>query len=151
MKKLVVLMLTFVMIFSTVAFAGVEEVNLSEMSLDELVSLRTQITAEINSRLEGNGEPFYPGLYEVGKDIKPGSYIITNLTPEEEDSVDTWMDYYIGHYDDEKDDIVIDLHMYVHAGTSNMFTLEEGQVFKLYSDKSKATLEVVEQKPSWAP
>lgn len=74
MKRILSLALGILMLFSVSAIG--EEIDTSSMSLDELVSLRTQIQNEITNRLFASSSVINSGVYLVGKDIKAGQYEI---------------------------------------------------------------------------
>lgn len=73
MKKFVVCLIMMVVLCLNLAIA--ESVDLSSMTIDELVSLQQKITVEMFDRfglLQTNR--IGRGCYVVGKDIKPGYY-----------------------------------------------------------------------------
>ena len=54
-----------------------EDLDFTQMTIDELVELRQLINAEINSRMKGSDSAFPPFDYKVGKHIPAGVYMIT--------------------------------------------------------------------------
>lgn len=72
MKKLFAVCL-LMMLVSTVAFA---EVDLSAMSFDELAALRDQCQMEMMNRDEWQEVTVPQGVYEIGKQIPAGTWII---------------------------------------------------------------------------
>lgn len=77
MKKLVSVLLVLVLLCYTTALS--ESLDPKQLSLDELIEMRKQITAEINERLAGTDGVFYPSEYTVGKHIPAGCYLITGV------------------------------------------------------------------------
>ncbi len=77
MKKAMVILLCFTLLFSTVstAFAA----KLSEYSYEELIKLRLRIDQEIMSRPEWKEVTVPAGRYTVGEDIPEGVYSIRLL------------------------------------------------------------------------
>lgn len=75
MKKLIAIILAAILLFATPVLA--EGIDLSTMTIDELVVLRTRINAEINGRMSGSDNAFPPFDYKVGKHIPAGVYMIT--------------------------------------------------------------------------
>lgn len=73
MKKLFLLILTMAMLLSIPVYA--DEIDLDVLSNDELVLLRSQVQAELNSRGFDTDSMIYPGVYVTGQDIKAGQYI----------------------------------------------------------------------------
>lgn len=72
MRKLV---LFIVSLFLISASAVSEEIDLSAMSMTELIDLDLRIEQELQSRDFTDGQYLYQGTYEVGRDIEPGRYI----------------------------------------------------------------------------
>lgn len=75
MRKLTIVILSFLLAFSGSAFA--EGIDMEAMSTDELLALREQLSAEINERLGDDNALIGDGVYVAGVDIKPGMYQIT--------------------------------------------------------------------------
>ena len=149
MKKLVGVVITVVLLLAISGTCMAEEIDLQSMTLDDLVTLRNQITSEIMSRM-GEEEPFYSGKYTAGVDIKEGSYTIKNLTPESEDDVDTWIACTVRAKADDSGDQEVVLDQYIHAGTAITVNLTEGMTMNIRSSKSQMSI-VVNERPSWAP
>lgn len=74
MKKFLALFLAMMMLVITSALA--EDLDLTQMTIDELAALRTRINAEINERMVGSDSAFPPYDYQVGKHIPAGMYMI---------------------------------------------------------------------------
>lgn len=149
MKKFTGVLLALLITVSCTGFCIAAENDLSAMTIDELVTLRNQITAEIISRIP-DAEPFYSGKYTAGVDIKEGSYTITNLTPESEDGVDTWIACTVRAKADESEEGEVVMDQYIHAGTAVMINLTEGMTMNIRSSKSQMSI-TINEKPSWAP
>ena len=71
MRRLIALLLT-VMMISTAAFAS--EIDISGMTDEELISLKTSIEDELAVRGATDGDVMLEGAYEVGVDIAAGKY-----------------------------------------------------------------------------
>jgi len=149
MKKMCGIVVAIVMIITISGSSMAADADLKSMSLDELVTLRNQITAEIFSRIP-DAEPFYSGKYTAGVDIKEGCYTITNLTPESEDGVDTWIACTVRDKADESGEEEIVMDQYIHAGTAVTVNLTEGMSMNIRSSKSQMSI-TVNERPSWAP
>lgn len=142
MKKFLAVLIVFVISFVGVAFAGVEDINLSEMSLDELIALRSAITEEISARL-GDAGTIDLGLYEVGKDIKAASFEVTGLKDAEDTS-------YVIIFDNREDldaTKALQIH-YLDAEQSAIINLKEGQWLRI---NNYGPISIQEIKPSFAP
>ena len=75
MKRIVSLLLVFLFLAGSVASA--EAFDFTAMTTDQLLALREQLNAEINTRIGDDMNLIGDGIYVVGKDIKPGMYRIT--------------------------------------------------------------------------
>ena len=73
MKKMAVLFLALILIFPA---ARAEDIPISSLSTDELISLRDRINDELSLRLKDGTSAIYSGDYVVGQDIKAGQYIL---------------------------------------------------------------------------
>ena len=73
MKRVLIVIMLLMLLFST---ALSEELNLSVISLDELVTLRRSIDAEILNRIGSDSSSIYSGTYIVGENISAGKYSI---------------------------------------------------------------------------
>lgn len=136
MKKLVCLVLVLVMTFG-VALA--DTIDLSGMSIDELVSLRAQVYEAIYAKL-GNAEYsiFPEGTYVAGKTIKPGTYDIVVL-----EFVNNKGHVELYGADNEYIDSI-----YSNVGMPIRITLGDGE--KVIMDRCSGLITAVE-KPSWMP
>lgn len=74
LKKMMLLLMT-IMLLTGATFCVAEELDLSQLTFDELTELRTKINLEMQTRPEGeeivlsNG-----GTFIVGRDLQPGTY-----------------------------------------------------------------------------
>ena len=75
MKKIVSLLLVFLMLAGSAAYA--EGTDFSTMTTDELLALREELNTEINARIGDDNALIGDGVYVAGVDIKPGMYQIT--------------------------------------------------------------------------
>lgn len=142
MKKILAVLTIFVISFVGVTFAGVEQMDLSSYSLDELVSLRNSITEEISARL-GDAGTIDQGLYEVGVDIKAASFEVTGLEGAE--------DYARVIIFDNREQLDAVKSLQVHeigAGQSAIINLKEGQWLRI---NNYGPIGIQEVKPSYAP
>lgn len=149
MKRAIGLIIAFVLCLSMVTVADPVEIDLSSMTLDELVALRNDISFEISSRVSDQGEPFYPGRYDVGKDIKAGTYVITNVTDDPDNNALNWIECGTATIK-ENGELESSYHEYIKCGSSVMVSLADGMVFLLSTDTGIMTITTME-KPSWAP
>jgi len=84
MKKILAAVIVFVMLFSMVVMAEPAEekgkdagkIDLSVMTLEELISLKNSVMAEISGRTDIDNDIIGIGAYLVGRDIKEGVFTI---------------------------------------------------------------------------
>ena len=80
MKRIPALMIAMLLLCACGLIALAEgETDLSAMTNEELLELRQAIGAELTARgvfAEGQDE-IYPGVYEVGRDIRAGDFLFT--------------------------------------------------------------------------
>ncbi|MBR6569173.1 MAG: hypothetical protein IKK75_01845 [Clostridia bacterium] len=121
-KKLLLLLMTIIVLTSA-TFAVAEELDLSQLTFDELIELRTKITLEMQSRPEAEDIVLGVGEYVVGRDLNPGSYYLIyesgNMAPG-----------YVSVYSDETKSTRI-LRMETETSTYDVYTLSslvEGNV-----------------------
>ena len=146
-KRILALVLVFTIAFAGLTFATVEDLNLSEMTTDELISLKKAIAEELNLRL-GDGDMIYAGTYVGGQDIKSGYYNITNtgdgyLTIYVYDSLESYQAYL-------KDWSSIDgqiSHSECKTGGTLAIKLNDGEL--LYISRGEGIC--APSAPSWAP
>lgn len=78
MKMLVRLFSLMLVVILCVPTVGYAEINLSNYSLDELITLKSQITSEITARTAEKNSVVVPmGEYIIGIDIPAGIYTLT--------------------------------------------------------------------------
>lgn len=134
--KLFIMVVILVMLTSTVLAGGID---LSTLTLDELVNLRNNINTEIYIRGEGEDSEIFTGTYIVGVDILQGTYAVKCLTPELSSNMINVIVY------DKDDDQVswVDIHL----GREGFVSLKDGQTLKLCYGGGT----IREVHPSWAP
>lgn len=74
MKKVTALLLAILLLTIPTALASGD---LSSMTVEQLIQLKTQIETELISRTEGESFGVPPGKYIVGQDIPAGAYKVT--------------------------------------------------------------------------
>lgn len=74
MKKLLAILI-LMMLLVTSAYADI--IDLSSMTVEELIALHEQIDGILQEKFECKLGVFYPGNYVVGRDIKEGQYIFS--------------------------------------------------------------------------
>lgn len=137
MRKIICSVLVFLFAFCTVTTAE-SVIDISTMTIDELISLRDSIDEQIRGILVSDNTMIYAGDYLVGKDIKAGKYVIT-CTREKEDADDGMV---MAIYDDDeaykankgkypygvfRDNAKV--FIVIDEGASAMISLEEGEHF----------------------
>lgn len=137
MKRLIIvfgcmLMLTFP------AFA--ENLDVSDMTSEELIKLRDEISNEFAAR---GVEIFPSGRYVVGRDINPGNYLYTCCKiAESQEYVSIYL--YKDETAEENHDSIL---ARLDSGEEYYMNLTEGMVVLVAN--ATGTLQAV--KPSWAP
>lgn len=138
MKRILVLALVFLMLFSVSALG--EEIDFSAMSLDELVGLRNSITVEINQRIgDYTADTMYQGDYTVGVDITTGVYLLTAITQDAPFSIRLYENA-------NRETIIINEHILI--GNTYYLELKDGMLLDVYNGAATITPST---KPSWAP
>ena len=100
MNKIIALVMTMLML----AFAGVgvaEEVSVDAAavfdftgySYDELIGIREQLDAELQTRPQAGERVLQVGQYVIGKDIAQGVYDLSFVAAEEDDTYTNWYIY----------------------------------------------------------
>lgn len=77
MKRILSSLLMVTMLLSCSVCAFADEIDLSQMSTDELLTLRTKLEQEIQLRTESISCEVFNGDYIVGEHIEPGRYILS--------------------------------------------------------------------------
>ena len=140
MKRFLVLVIGFVLIFSGLVYAGVEDVNISEMSTDEIIELRNSLNEELQERTKAYNDYIYSGKYIVGVDIAPGRYLF-------ETSSGGFAKFAVFENKDSEIDEYSDEFVYVDANTPYNVVLEEGNLF-IILNVDDAT--IPPYSPSWS-
>ena len=133
MRKLVLVLLLVLTVFCNMAYA--EDIDLTSMSLEELVELHKTIDAEIDARI-GCEESLIPsGMYVAGKSINSGSYVISGNDDHYGIDVSTFAsEETYRQAMAEDDDSLILFESYVTEENSAFVKLEDGMV--LYLDET---------------
>lgn len=125
------------------AETSASDLDLTSMSLDDLISLRSEIDAEITTRLSSSASDIiYPGTYIVGTDIKPGTYLFTCVDGEDQSEV--FLDSIGGSADPDAGDI----WEFISPGDTISLPLRDGATLSI--DYAPGTLSI-QPTPSWAP
>lgn len=78
MKRITVLVLAALLLFClTLSSSYAEDIDLSSLSYDELITLQSKLSLEIMQRPEFKAVKVPPGAYKVGVDIPAGKWTIT--------------------------------------------------------------------------
>jgi hypothetical protein len=140
MKRIVAILLLMTIFISS---ASAESIDVSVMSIAELLALREVIDKELEIRIDTNDPSLIgSGQYEVGSMIKPGNYrfvatssgnnyntvLVTILTDEGRTKLDPW-------YQD-----------YVTVGETAVLCLEEGATLIIQNGSGRMTA----FEPTWA-
>ena len=75
---LLALSLVLCVSFTTIASAE-NGADYSDLSLEQLISMRATLDTEIEKRMADLSTKLIPGTYVVGRDVKAGSYILLGL------------------------------------------------------------------------
>ena len=138
MKRFLGIVLVFVFLATPVL---AESDDLSAKSTEELLTLKDSIDRELGTRLGTIGH-IYSGRYVVGKDIKPGRYVLFS-----EEAVGDWK-IYAQIYREESDKVILE-EKYISEGETYAFSLNDGETLFL-KDVELAYLQMLD-KPVWAP
>ena len=112
MKRVVSVLLVLFLLFS--CSVGLAEINLSEMSYDELIALQKELVLEVMSRPEWKEVEVPAGQYTIGVDIPAGWY---SMKPKK-----TWDSVYLRWYPNPDNDY----WDYVRTDDIARFELKEG-------------------------
>lgn len=141
MKRIFAFILSF-LVFLFAASAIAEEMDISSLTLDELIELQGKITSRINEALSASSDVIYMGEYVGGVDIKPGRYLVTGL----EEKFQFGMCLYADTSAMDSDDYLINKGLF--GGETYDLEIEEGMVLEVYRGSAIVTSHA---KPSWAP
>jgi len=151
MKRVFALVFSLLMLFLIPA-ALAEGVDLTPMSLDDLLKLRQSVESEINARLASDVSVIFDGAYQVGKDIKEGSYLITYMSLEKNSYLNVFIfanedDYSRFHNNNESTSIFYE--MLGEPGDNVFVTLETGTILEIQGNSDP--VQIQSMKMSWAP
>ena len=117
-------------------------VDVTSMSLDELVEMRAVISEEINERIGSDSEVINQGNYLVGKDIMAGAYVLTAM--DKSVSIGILRDQKAL---EEKDESALISDLYLTSGESGNIFLESGNVLMI----KDSSAQIRENMASWIP
>ena len=144
-KKIAGTTLVLTMGVSGTALAA--DIDLTGMSLDELVELQNNIVAEIDSRTNDGKDVIPCGVYVVGTDIKEGSF---KLSTDEDNYTDVLVfedeDTYKTYAADHKAVNPL-FSAFVGLSGSTTVNLKTGEVLYIYSGE----MIIEESNASWMP
>ena len=138
MKKFLamILMVMFAVSISITAMSEEVEIDLTSLSLEELIELRDSAAQEICSRIGFSFEDnqIGSGYYLVGEDIKAGQYEFICTTSESRKQISTGEIEYIGQIwilSSGEEETAEELFSYANIpiGQKIMIKLEDGQMF----------------------
>lgn len=141
MKKVLAFLLVCIL-FVTPVFA--EGVDLSSMSVEELIQLHNQIDEILADKFKCELDVIYPGTYVVGRDIKEGRYILNCLKT---GIVNFWIiTFYENEEELENRNSLTNENLRI--GDQVQINLIDGMVVEI--DDGLGTISVVEKQP-WEP
>ena len=79
MKRFHVILCALILSALLLTTAIAESMDYTSLSLEDLITMRNDISDEINRRVASSSDALIPGEYLVGRDIAPGAYTITCL------------------------------------------------------------------------
>ncbi|MDO5539427.1 MAG: hypothetical protein Q4F83_05060 [Eubacteriales bacterium] len=140
-KKLILFVTMATVIFSTNVYAS--EVNLSDMSLEQLIDLRTEINVLIAE--QGGDNIIGQGTYEVGVDIESGTYDIICSKNAQNGFINVETYPSKEDYENNEHREVSQIYYKEEASEAASINLKEGNILKLSGEGIiQATA------PSWA-
>lgn len=129
--------------------AMAEEIDLSGMDLPTLLKLHEQLDAAIQEQVDCllDSNSIFQGVYVVGKDIKPGYYLVTCIVDSEDEGN---FDFFYELYDSEETYTKHNRSMFdrFNAGGSTQLNLQDGMVLRIVN--GTALIQETD-KPAWAP
>ena len=142
MKKIISCFLLLCMLFTVTVSA--EEIDLSNLSLEELVSLHAQVDELLAEKSKCKLDVIYQGYYVVGEDIKAGEYLLTRIDDFDEPF---WIiTIYESKEDEENYNDLSTINLC--EGDNAQLNLKDGMIIDF--TLGYGLLEVIE-KPSWKP
>lgn len=150
-NRIITLSLICLLAFSGAAAA--EGIDLTAMSINELVALHQSVDDEIDARIGCDPSTLAGGVYTAGETIKAGAYAITCTAAYAEDGLCIQM--YANHAQYDECRAVIDVYKddyqlfagHIQPGQSVTVSLSDGMVLVLEGGAGLA--EVIA--PTWAP
>ena len=118
MKRIIALLCSFLVLYSTSALAS--DLDLTSYSIDELLALKGQISEELDNRGYYTEEVIPGGMYGVGLDLSAGTYDF-RIADGDEDSVTIYL--YKGTKENPKQTLV---NMWIVGSAFTRLELEEG-------------------------
>ena len=152
MRKMITLAIVSLLLICGTAHAEIS-IDLTTMSLDELVELHKLLDAEIDARIGGEPSMIAGGVYTAGETIKAGVYVITGATAYAEEGMT--IQVYASHeqyqkcravYASYKDEYRL-LEEHILPGQTVTISLADGMV--LVIDGGLGMAEAFA--PTWAP
>lgn len=142
MKRFIAWILLLVLVMP--AAVAEADFDFTGYSYDQLIDIREQLDAEIDTRPEAGARTLQPGQYAVGKDIAQGIYDLGFVPAEADDTYTNWYIYDTKQmYDYDVDRLFLgDLPRdegRVQEGSSVKVELFEGDYFVIY--RSAASIE----------
>lgn len=129
--------------------AMAEEIDLSCMDLPTLLKLHEQLDAAIQEQVDCllDGNNIFQGVYVIGKDIKPGYYLVTCIVDSEDEGN---FDFFYELYDSEEAYTKHNRSMFdrFNVGASTQLNLQDGMVLRIVNGTA---LILETDKPAWAP
>ena len=129
--------------------AMAEEIDLSSMDLPTLLKLHEQLDAAIQEQIDCllDSNNIFQGVYVVGKDIKPGYYLVTCIVDSEDEGN---FDFFYELYDSEETYTKHNRSMFdrFNVGDSTQLNLQDGMVLRIVN--GTALIQETD-KPAWAP
>lgn len=134
MKKLLATLLVIGVLFGVTASGEEVSIDLTAMSTDELIALRSEITAEIEKRTRTtstNAVEICSGTYVIGVDIPAGTYLFTypgyrNLGMSSED-----FEYVSPYLHVRSGTELLEVYEFMTAGETIRVTLPDGAELEL--------------------
>ena len=127
LKRIAIVLLLSFCLFITPVFGG--DIDLESKSLDELISLYTEIYDLVNERIEKATYTLEPRMYLVGTDISPGVYGITclRIVGRLEGQKLAWFALYKSLYDYMNDECLYS--DFIYENKFIYLPLDEGAIF----------------------
>ncbi len=141
MKRIFTFVLSL-LVFLCAASAVAEEIDISSLTLDELVELQGKITSRVNDLLGAPSDVMYMGKYVGGVDIKAGRYWLTALVSE------SYFDMYLYEDASAMDDYNPSINQILHDGDICEIEIKDGMILLVSKGSAMITPRT---KPSWVP